>query len=375
MTFNRPGVLTSTELTQLIRGRAPVVVSSFPGGISDKKQIQPSSFDLSIGNEFFGMFRTALPKRGEPVSELLKRAEYTFTKEDDEEGFLHQNYTYIVPLRESIRLPQGFSAKFSPKSSIGRVDVFVRVLADGVPLYDQVPDGFQGQLYLEINPLSFRVKILPGEMLMQMRLKMGDPRLSAEEIRIRQSDSAIFHTKEGKPLNAYELNGSEHGVYMHVDLDRDIVGFVSRSSANPLLLRKEGEGMHTPEDYWQPISRPSNGALDLEPGRFYLLATKERVRIPGDLSGDIMPYDAAAGEFRTHYAGFFDPGFGAEGGTTGVLEVRGRELPHSLSDGQPICLMVFEQLASVPKPYEGNYTDPRPSLSRYFARRYEVWEK
>lgn len=379
---SKPGVLARTELTSIIRGRAPIITTSFPGGISDKDQIQPSSVDLTLGNEVYGMRRTSLPRRNQPVSELLKSAEYTFEMEDGKEGFLHSNYVYIVPLRESVKLPNGFSAKFSPKSSIGRIDVFVRVLADGVPLFDQLPDGYEGNLYLEISPLSFRVKISPGQSLMQMRLKVGDPRLSGNEVKLAQSEYGIFYDKEGDPIGAHMLDTSEHGVYMHLDLDRDIVGLISRGSADPLSLtefvRKNDqggeEGGHPWPQYWEQIPRPENGKLEIYPGSFYLLATKERALIPTHLSGDIMPYDAGSGEFRSHYAGFFDPGFGGEKGTTGVLEVRGRELPHELSDGKPICLMVFERLLSTAT-YEGHYTDPRPSLSKFFSGRYEAWEK
>ncbi|MFA5744743.1 MAG: 2'-deoxycytidine 5'-triphosphate deaminase, partial [Candidatus Paceibacterota bacterium] len=169
----------------------------------------------------------------------------------------------------------------------------------------------------------------------------------------------------------HDLKQAEHGIYLHVDLDRSFVGFVSRSNVTDALSLSSNEA-NDPLEYWEPIPHGHN-CLTLDRDRFYLLATKERVRFPVDLCGDIAPYDASTGEFRTHYAGFFDPGFGGEDGITCVLEVRGREVPHKLFDNDPICLMVFEQVGMVEKPYQGHYQHQGPSLSKHFKKRFEVW--
>jgi dCTP deaminase len=315
----------------------------------------------------------SLPCEGKKVSKLVEGCQYSFTLDPLQFGFLHRGYTYVVCLNEQLALPKGFSAKFSPKSSTGRDDVFVRVLADGVPRFDRVPEGYRGRLYLEITSLSFQVRICPGLSLVQMRICNGDARLNSKEVAIAHSEHGIFLTKDGDVIPTRDLHLAEHGAYMHVDLDRDIVGFAARKHVSHVLtlFKSEDNGAL---DYWEPIRRPSNGKLVLDPDRFYLLATKERVRVPNDLCGDIAPYDASTGEFRTHYAGFFDPGFGGEIGITGVLEVRGREMPHRISDGDPICLMVFERVGSVENPYSGHYQNPGPSLSKRYKDRYTAWD-
>jgi len=368
-----PAVLSDQELTAVIGGMSPFILRRHEshGSVIALDQIQPSSVDLTLGNRVYGMGVASLPGRGEPVASLVARAQYDFTLDDGQDGFLHRGYTYIVPLNERLALPRTFSAKFSPKSSIGRTDVFVRVLADGVSSFDYAPDGYQGYLYLEITPLSFPVFVRPGLPLVQMRIKNGDSRISAREVMLAHAREGIFFDKNGAVIPGPSLQGAEHGIYLHIDFDRDIAGFVSRTSVEqPLSLSQVDT--YDPLAYWEPIPRPQTG-LALDPGRFYLLATRERVRIPTSLCGDIAAYDAATGEFRTHYAGFFDPGFGGTSGVTGVLEVRGREMPHRLSDGDPVCLMVFERVGPVEKPYRGNYQHPGPSLSKHFKQRTEVW--
>lgn len=360
-------VLSDSDLSAIITGEAPFITTS--DGFSSN-QIQASSLDLTIGSQVYGMGVASLPRAGGSIADLVRECQYSFNR--DQHGFLHRGYTYVVPLNEGLLLPEGFSAKFSPKSSTGRTDVFVRILADGVPRFDYVPEGYRGNLYLEITPLSFPILIRPGLSLVQMRIRNGDARLSGKEIAVMHSHKGIFMDKEGKAILTHDLKLGEHGVYMHVDLDRDVVGFVSRSNVASALSLFE-EDTHDPLEFWEPIKRPRNG-LTLNPDRFYLLPTKERARIPNDICGDIAPYDASTGEFRTHYAGFFDPGFGGESGITGVLEVRGREVPHRLFDGDPICLMNFERVSPVAKPYEGHYQNPGPSLSKHFKDRYAVWE-
>lgn len=372
MKLRNPGVLGRTELISVIRGASPIITTIRTGGIRDD-QIETSAVNLTIGSRVYGMSRMTLPQPGQKIEELVAQADYDFDLAEGQLGFLHKNYTYLIPLNETVQLPKGFTATFSPRSSIGRVDVFVRVLADGVPLYDRLPDEYCGKLWLEVTPLSFCVRVFPGLSMTQMRLKLGDARLTSQEVRIRQAKDGILWNQDGTPVKPQELRGASHGIYMHVDLKRDIVGFRSRRSAPPLSLNASGS--YDPDDFWEPIRRPKNGRIDLEPGEFCLLATSEAVRIPKDVCGEIMPYDAAAGEFRTHYAGYFHPGFGGEKGTIGVLELRGRESSHSLSDGQPICLMAFEHLCSpLSEGYDGEYTDPRPSLSKFFDRRLGVWE-
>ncbi len=364
----KPVVLADRDLHAIITGEAPFITKQDSFTLD---QIQASSLDLTLGSQVFGMGVASLPRSGGSVADLLKGNQYAFDLNIGQPGFLHRGYTYIVPLNEGLLLPEGFSAKFSPKSSTGRTDTFVRILADGVPRFDYVPEGYQGSLYLEITPLSFPILIRPGLSLVQMRIRNGDARLTGKEVAIMHSHKGIFMDKGGKVILTHDLKLAEHGVYMHIDLDRDIVGFASRTNVASALTLFDS-ATHDWSEFWEPIRRPRNG-LTLNPDRFYLLPTKERARIPNDVCGDIAPYDASTGEFRTHYAGFFDPGFGGEFGITGVLEVRGREVPHRLFDNDPICLMNFERVSPVSKPYDGNYQNPGPSLSKHFKERYEAW--
>lgn len=366
----RPTVLSDQELAAIITGEAPFITTQKSGGIT-LDQIQASSLDLTLGRRVFGMAVASLPRNGGSVSDLVKECQYSFTLDAGQDGFLHRGYTYVVSLNEQLMLPEGFSAKFSPKSSTGRTDVFVRVLADGISRFDHVPEGYQGDLYLEITPLSFPILIRPDLSLVQMRVRSGDARISGRDVAIMHSHRGIFLDKKGGVIPMHDLKQAEYGVYLHVDLDRDIVGFVSRSNVTDALSLSKSD-TSDPLEYWEPIPRPREW-LTLDPNRFYLLPTKERVRIPNDVCGDIAPYDASTGEFRTHYAGFFDPGFGGEDGITGVLEVRGREVPHRLFDNDPVCLMVFERVGAVAKPYQGHYQNLGPSLSKHFKDRYKVW--
>lgn len=364
-------VLGERDIAALIYGKVPAITSSAPNGIN-QDQVQPASLDLTLGRKVYGIGSASLPNANSKVADLLKNRQYEFELDWEEPGFLHSRFTYIIEINERVTLPQMLSAKFSPKSSTGRTDVFVRLLADGVPRYDSLPAGYSGNLYLEVTPLSFNVNIKPGLSLIQMRLRNGDARLKSDEIAIAHSLNGILFNKDGSPVPINDLKCSDHGVYLHVDLDRDVVGFVSRLDHEyPLTLYETGT--HDPLDFWEPIMRPRRGGLVLNPDRFYLLPTKERVSIHHGICGDIAPYEATTGEFRTHYAGFFDPGFGREGGITGVLEVRGREVPHRLFDGHPICLMNFEWASPKGKAYEGHYQNPGPSLSKHFKDRYEVW--
>ena len=374
-------ILAHQSLVQMIRGVSPVIIGKEP--IEDKR-IQIASVDLALSDHVYGMRTSVLPEEGMPMERVLEEfANYHFDLTEDEDKLLLKGHTFVVPLNEALSLPKGFSARFSPKSSIGRVDVFVRVLADGVPNFDRL-DGYEGRLYLEITPLSFGINIRKGQSLVQMRIREGAERfLSSTELALRQASTGIVWGKDGNPLAPNVLRLSGAGIFMHADLDRDIVGFKSRQCVmNELSFARQGE--YDPEEFWEPIPRPAKGYVIIEPGVFYLLATRERIKIPEDACAEMAPYDVSAGEIRTHYAGFFDPGFGGTGpgttGTVGVMEIRGRELPFCLRDGQPVCRMDFEPLDRVPdilygqSSKESHYTSSGASLSKFFRRREAVWE-
>jgi len=331
-----------------------------------KKQIQPASVDCRLGDRVYRMSTAMFPKPGERISEMIEK--YSIYDFDLQEGsVLEPGACYIIPLKESLNLSRHISAVFSPKSSIGRVDVFVRVLVDGIPSYDVAPYGYKGRSYLEITPMSFMVGVMPGLEMVQMRLRTANFFLSNADLEIINSKQGLVYSPTGETITPEIKNDS---LYFHVDLDREIIGFEAKS--NPFqkldLFRVDN---YNPSDFWIPVNRPKNGELVIVPGRFYLLATKERVLIPPSCAAEMIAYDPSSGEFRTHYAGFFDNGFGGERGTHAVLEVRGTSLPFRIYDGQPICRMVFEKTLNIPEKLYGrdlgsNYSSPEPCLSKIF---------
>ncbi|MEK7519997.1 MAG: 2'-deoxycytidine 5'-triphosphate deaminase [Patescibacteria group bacterium] len=360
-------ILSDKELKNLILSARPAVGSR--GAPVAEHQIQPASLDLRLGNRAWRMSAAMVPQRGETIQNLIaKYKRYEF--EIKEGSVLEPNAVYFIPLEETLNLPPDLSALFSPKSSTGRADVFVRVLSDGNPFFDAVPAGYKGDLWLEVTPLSFLVGIAPGLELVQMRIRDVTKPIAATDDELRamhERDGLVFDKAGNKIVDVPIRNNS---LYFCIDLDRDTVGFQAKD--NPIkhvdLFKKQ---FHDVDDFWIPIPRQKNGEMVLTKGSFYLLASKERTKTPSTHAGEIVTYDVSAGEFRSHYAGFFDNGFGAERGTHVVLEVRARDVPFRVYDGQPICRMIFEQTSQVPEQLYGasrgsNYISPAPSLGKHF---------
>jgi dCTP deaminase len=253
---------------------------------------------------------------------------------------LERGCVYIAELQERLRLPAGISARANPKSSTGRVDVFVRLLTDRGDTFDDVREGYDGPVYLEIAPQTFSVLARSGTRLNQLRLKAGQP----ERLRT---------------------------LSVGVDLTGEVAGFRGRRHAGVVDLDKE-DG-HDPRDFWEPMI-PRGGQLLLDPGEFYILASKGAVEIPVDEAAEMTPIDPSVGEFRVHYAGFFDPGFGTDEahgkGSRGVLEVRSHETPFILEDGQTVARLVYEPLTARPDRLYGeggsHYQRQGLKLSKHF---------
>lgn len=365
---------------QTLRGVAQGIakepmIFSRKGAISDS-QIQMATVDCSLGDRVYHMNAAALPSSGERVSDLVKRfSPFSFTAE--ESRVLTRGACYLVPLNESLALAPQFSAVASPKSSIGRTDTFVRILIDRYTQYDRAEQGYHGPLYLEITPLSFNIIIASGLEMTQFRVRDRKELFSDGALAALHSQYGVLHRKDGSVMSLDEVEIFNKGYFFHIDLDRDIVGFEAK--ANPMAcLDLSKENYHEIDDFWTPIGRPRGGDIVLTPGRFYLLTTKERVRIPPTCCAEIVPYDVSTGEYRSHYAGFFDNGFGGEDGTHVVLEVRARDVPQRLYHGQRICRMVFEQTQEVPARLYGegagsHYTSGNPSLSKHFKDREDAW--
>ncbi|MDR3511892.1 MAG: 2'-deoxycytidine 5'-triphosphate deaminase [Caulobacteraceae bacterium] len=304
-----PGILPCQTIEALIASGAITAPGPFA---SD--QVQPASLDLRLGDHAWRVRASFLPGAGRTVAERL--ADVAMHRLDLTDGaVLERGCVYIAPVQEALRLPQGVSARANPKSSTGRVDVFVRALTDHGAAFDDVAAGYAGPLYVEIAPQTFSVLARPGTRLNQLRLRRGPAR------RISSQD-------------------------VGVDLTGALAGFRARRHAGVIDL--DLEDGHDPRDFWEPLE-PRRGELLLDPGEFYILASKEAVEIPVLQAAEMTPIDPAVGEFRVHYAGFFDPGFGtAEAGGTGsrgVLEVRSHETPFLLEDGQTVARLVFEPLA------------------------------
>ncbi len=372
-------VMPCQQIEHAIFGQVPMIRAASKYTI-EKKQIQPASFDFRLGEVGYRMRSSAIPYN-ETVEELIARyKKYDFPLGTERDHYLEKGMTYIIPLLESLALPGDTFVEFTAKSSTGRVDAFCRVLADRVPNYDLVPSGYHGRLYLEITPLSHDLLVRTGISMVQGRFKTsGTVRVGRRELQDLHMQQAILHNSSGKPLDLKDLDIEDDDLYFHIDLkDRDVVGFVAKDSTLPINMSasEEGKNLHQPYDFWEPIRRPKDGMLELLPSKFYLLATKERVRIPPSVCGQVQTYKTNSGEMRPHYAGFFDNGFGGDQGTNGVLEVRAREVTMRVLDGQRICAMRFEKTFEVPNQLYGqgsSYTGSGPSISKHFEHRYDVW--
>ncbi len=328
-------------------------------------QYQPASLDLRLGRKAWRVRASFLPGRQRTVAERLE--ELALHEMPLEGGaVLETGCVYIVPLMESLRLPEEVAAAANPKSSTGRIDVFTRVITESGTAFDRVPCGYEGPLFAEISPRTFPILVRPGSRLSQIRFRRG---------RVRLSDEATRALHERDPLVVGTEADIDGGVALSVDLcGGDItqpIGYRARRHAG--LIDVDAVGRYDLGTFWEPIGRRE--PLILDPGEFYILASKEAVRIPPDHAAEMVPFDPFVGEFRVHYAGFFDPGFGhASGGGEGaraVLEVRAHEVPFTLEDGQIVGRLLYEPLCEPPEQVYGreigaHYQRQGLKLSKHF---------
>ncbi|HMO53190.1 MAG TPA: 2'-deoxycytidine 5'-triphosphate deaminase, partial [Tepidiformaceae bacterium] len=281
---------------------------------------------------------------------------------------LHAGSVYIIPLMESLSLPDKLSAAANPKSSTGRVDVFARLITDRGERFDSIGRGYSGRLFLEVSPKTFSVRVQPGTRLSQIRFFRSWPE-HQESSRLASSHSLVWDA-EGEPA----LPNVNTGLWFSVDLigEKGLAGW--RAKRNCPVLDLERIGYYDPLEFWDPIASVSQ--LILGPSDFFILSSRERVRIPPAFAAEMAPYDEAMGEFRVHYAGFFDPGFGyGEGnlrGTRAVLEVRTHEVPYALKHGQRIGRLMYQPMLAEPGRLYGStgssYQDQGLGLSKHFRR-------
>ncbi len=366
-------IMPRQRLEDAVFGRVPLIRSTILTLPIQDSQLQPASLDVRLGKKAVCVRSTGLPHR-RTVAELAEsKKKYEFDLKLDEPNLLEVGHTYLIPLLETCSLPPEYQIEFSPKSSIGRCDVFVRVVCDHFSHYDLTPRGYHGPLWVEVTPLSFDVLVCAGLSLTQGRIRTSaEGRLTTEELYNLHNKEALLFNFGGEELPPKSLEIENGELYFHVNLNREVVGFVAKDTVIIPLDLTVREKLH-PRDFWQPIAGPLE-KLTLVPNKFYLLSTSEMVRIPKTVCGQVLSHKATSGEVRPHYAGFFDNGFGGSDGAHGVLEVRGRDVRFDLEDGQPVCAMAFERTLEVPNVlYEGNYSR-KPSFSKHFSSREDGWE-
>ena len=347
------------------------------------RSIQPASIDLRLGEYAWLLRCSFLPDVSSTVEQKL--ADIALDQIWIRDGAtLERGRPYLIPLVEELALPPGVRGKANPKSSTGRLDVFTRVITDGNDRFDEVPPGYRGKLYLEVVPLSFAVRVERLLSLNQLRLSIGEPRVRDDQIR-RIHDTVPLLYIGSHPVPASDLSVAE-GLFLSVDLSggRDkIVGF--RAKKNSLRLDMSKNGLYWWRDYWEPVYPERGGRVVLEPESFYLLLSAEGVCVPPEYAAEMMAYDPTAGELRTHYAGFFDPGFGYDSvrlshGSRAALEVRVRDVPFMVEHQQGIGKLAFERMLEPPDRLYGedvgsHYQGQSTMLSKHFERNLAIEEE
>ncbi len=357
--MNRPGVLPAQSLRLLMAQGA--IKADLP---IDPAQVQPASLDLRLGVKAYRVRASFLAGAGRKVSARLE--EFMMHEVDLTKGaVLEKGCVYVVPLMERLNLPAGLSAVANAKSSAGRLDLLTRTITDGGAEFDRIPEGYHGPLYAEVCPRSFSVLVRAGQRLNQIRFRYGHAVLSDDQLRTLHAQDPLV---SGTPVIS-------EGLGFSVDLrpaQGDLLGYRAKPHTGVVDLDRIA---HYPaRDFWEEV-RASNGQIILDPGAFYILVSREAVTIPPDYAAEMAPYLAMVGEFRVHYAGFFDPGFGhaAAGGTgsRGVLEVRCHEAPFVLEHGQVVGRLVYEAMTERPDTLYGtgiasNYQGQGLKLAKQF---------
>ncbi|CTQ50293.1 2'-deoxycytidine 5'-triphosphate deaminase [Jannaschia donghaensis] len=350
-----PGVLASQQIDAMIASGTIVAPPLVDG------QVQPASLDLRLGDVAYRVRASFLPGKGRTLEDRLP--EFEMHRVDLAGGaVLEKGCVYLVPLQERLALPAGLSAVANAKSSTGRLDLLTRTVTDGGTEFDRIPDGYDGPLFAEICPRSFSVLVRPGMRLNQIRFRNGDAVLSDAALRALHAEMPLV---DGTPM-------IDDGLGFSVDLtpgDRDLVGWRAKPHTGVIDLDRLAH--YDPAEYWEAI-RTRRRSIILDPGAFYILVSREAVTIPPEYAAEMAPYLAMVGEFRVHYAGFFDPGFGHGTPARGVLEVRCHEAPFVLEDGQVVGRLVYERMSQVPARLYGqgiasNYQGQGLKLSKHFA--------
>jgi len=361
------GILPAQELLQLVR--VTKEIRALDPILDD--QIQPASIDLRLGANAYRVRASFLPGSNSTVQDKLR--EFTMHEMDiTQGGVLEKGCVYIVPLLEQLALKHRMSALANPKSSTGRLDIFTRVITDNGAEFDRVREAYKGPLYAEISPRTFSILVRKGSKLSQLRIRRGTPLNSDERLKELQQKFQLV----GRQLSDDQIkNGVPITVDVHGEATGGIIGYRAKNHAG--LIDVDKVGHYSPGDFWDPVPAPRERGLILDPADFYILASRESVKVPPGFAAEMIAYDTLVGEFRVHYAGFFDPGFGdpsAGGeGSKAVLEVRSYEVPFVIEDGQIVGRLVYERLTGPPERLYGsevksNYQRQGLRLSKHFKQ-------
>jgi dCTP deaminase len=359
------GILPSQELEQLVRVSKDI---SALEPIQDD-QIQPASLDLRLGSIAYRVRASFLPGKSSTVQEKLEQL--AMHKMDiTNGGVLERGCVYIVPLLESVALRHRMSAMGNPKSSTGRLDIFTRLITDNGSEFDRVREQYRGPLFAEISPRTFSILVRKGSRLNQLRVRRGSPPNSDEALRrLQEQVQLVTSTTSEEDIR----NGVPITVDVRGERSGGVIGFKARSHSD--LIDIDLERHYEITDFWEPVYAPSRGGLVLDPADFYILASEGAVRVPPSHAAEMIAYDTLVGEFRVHYAGFFDPGFGdpvaGGAGARAVLEVRSYEVPFVIEHGQIVGRLVYERLTSPPSRLYGqglrsSYQRQGIALSKHF---------
>ncbi len=375
------GILPYQDIRRMI---ARGVIGASPA-IEDG-QIQPASLDLRLGRKAYRLISSFLPELSAISTRLnvldFYQSDLVMYEMDLVGGaILEKSHVYLVPLLEQLKLPRTIHARANPKSTTGRLDVFTRVVTDLNAGCDEIRAGYHGPLFLEVVPRSFAIKARTGQSLNQVRFVSGEATVSDQSLQtIHRKTPLLYHNdSSNKAVSSREFR-ADRGLFLRIDLkgedrtDPKIIGYRSKKNSHVIDLEKVGH--YAAADFWEPILRHRHDSLLLEPEEFYILASKERIRVPPGYAAEMVAYEAACGELRTHYAGFFDPGFGhgSKGeirGTQVVLEVRPHDVPFLIHDGQTFFKVVYDRMLHEPDQLYGvglgsSYQQQTLTLSKHF---------
>lgn len=306
-------------------------------------QVQPASLDLRLAQDAYRLRASFLPGKDRTVADLLQDPGIRLHRIDltDKGAVLETGCVYLVPVQESLRLPAGLAARANPKSSTGRIDVFTRLVTNRGRAFDDVATGYSGPLYLEVSPRTFPIMVRPGDRLAQLRFKRKKPETLKEKV-----VSIDLEPPGGQPA-----------------------GYRAKPHSGIVDLR--AAGAHAASQFWEPVY-PKQGRIVLNPEEFYILVSRETVKVAADEAAEMAPIAPELGEFRAHYAGFFDPGFGLnKDGSRAVLEVRSRDVPFILEHGQPVAKLIYEPMMAKPRALYGgqdsSYQGQGLKLSKHFT--------